>query len=164
MSIQKLLKDSNQIEKKQEMPKTLNTYLGTKGYTISKSELSTLQQHFIRNELNVKPFIQGSPIQSTITFPAYRESNNKLYVPRYFGEEHFGKPKQIKIPSGHDIDIKFDGELRDYQIPVIDKYLNYIKLIEQGGGLLDLPCAWGKTSAALYIISQLKKKNNRNCS
>jgi superfamily II DNA or RNA helicase len=158
MNVQKLIKDSNQIEKKQEMPKTLNTYLGTKGYTILKSELTNLQQYFIRNELNVKPFVQGSPVQSTNTFPAYRESNNKIYVPRYFGEEHFGKPKQIKIPNGEDIDIKFNGELRDYQIPVIEKYLNYIKTVEQGGGLLDLPCAWGKTSAALYIISQLKKK------
>ncbi len=38
------------------------------------------------------------------------------------------------------------------------KYLKYINNLEQGGGLLDLPCAWGKTSASLYIISQLKKK------
>jgi hypothetical protein len=26
------------------------------------------------------------------------------------------------------------------------------------GGLLELPCAWGKTSASLYILSRLKKK------
>lgn len=142
----------------EETPKTLNTYLGSKGYTILKSELSNYQQHFIRNELTVKPFIQGSPIATNTTFPAYRESNNKFYVPRYFGQEQFGMPKQIKIAKGDDINIQFNGTLRDYQIPVIDKYINYIKSVEQGGGLLDLPCAWGKTSAALYIVSQLKKK------
>jgi len=150
--------NNNAMMNIEEMPKTLNTYLGSKGYTILKSELTNYQQHFIRNELTVKPFIQGSPVATTTTFPVYRESNNKFYVPRYFGEEQFGKPKQLKIANGQDINIKFNGTLRDYQIPVIDKYLNYITSIEQGGGLLDLPCAWGKTSAALYIVSQLKKK------
>jgi superfamily II DNA or RNA helicase len=140
-----------------QVPK-LNTYLGQKGYTIMKSELTLNQAHFIRNELTVKPFIQGAPVQTTISYPAYRESNNKFYVPRYFGIEHFGLPNQIKIPEGDTIDLVFNGSLRDYQIPVINKYLNYIDNLEQGGGLLDLPCAWGKTSAALYIVSKLKKK------
>jgi superfamily II DNA or RNA helicase len=141
-----------------EMPKTLNTYLGQKGYTILKSELNTKEEHFIRNELTVKPFIKGSPIQSTISFPAYRESTNKFYLPIYFGIEHFGPIKQIKIPDGEQINLTFNGVLRDYQIPVIEKYLNHVKEKDWGGGLLDLPCAWGKTSAALYIVSQLKMK------
>ena len=139
-------------------PKELNTYLGSKGYTIPKCELSNSQQHFIRNELTVKPFVQGSPIVSTVTFPAYRESNNKFYVPKYFGIEHFGPFKKLKISQGENINLSFNGELRDYQIPVVEKFLKFIENKEDGGGLLDLPCAWGKTSAALYIISKLKKK------
>jgi superfamily II DNA or RNA helicase len=141
-----------------EIPKHLNTYLGPKGYTILKSELTNIQQHFIRNELTVKPFVQGAPVQTTVTYPAYRESQNKFYVPRYFGLEHFGPIKQMKISQGDVINLSFNGLLRDYQIPVIEKYLKHVNNLEQGGGLLDLPCAWGKTSAALYIVSQLKKK------
>jgi superfamily II DNA or RNA helicase len=140
------------------MPKTLNTYLGQKGYTILKNELNTQHEYFIRSQLTVKPYTPGSPIASTNSFPAYRESGNKFYVPRYFGEEHFGPPKQIKIPEGSNINIPFHGELRDYQQPVVDKYLNHVTSMSCGGGLLDLPCAWGKTSASLYIVSQLKKK------
>jgi len=142
----------------EEMPKTLNTYLGQKGYTILKNELNTQQEYFIRSQLTVKPHTPGSPIASTSSFPAYRESGNKFYVPRYFGEEHFGPPKTIKIPEGSNIDIPFHGELRDYQQPVVEKYLNHVTTKICGGGLLDLPCAWGKTSASLYIVSQLKKK------
>jgi superfamily II DNA or RNA helicase len=145
-------------EKSNEIPKHLNTYLGPKGYTILKSELNNIQQHFIRNELTVKPFVQGAPVQTTVMYPAYRESLNKFYVPRYFGLEHFGPIKQMKISQGDEINVPFNGLLRDYQIPVIEKYLNHVNNLEQGGGLLDLPCAWGKTSAALYIVSQLKKK------
>ena len=141
---------------KEEMPKTLNTYLGQKGYTILKSELNTQQEYFIRSQLTVKPHTPGSPIASVTSFPAYRESGNKFYVPRYFGEEHFGPPKMIKISEGSNINIPFNGELRDYQQPVVEKYLNHVT--SKGGGLLDLPCAWGKTSASLYIVSQLKKK------
>ena len=54
--------------------------------------------------------------------------------------------------------------MRDYQKPVVKKYLDYVTKNDTsggggfGGGLLELPCAWGKTSASLYIISQLKKK------
>ena len=141
-----------------EMPKNLNTYLGQKGYTILKNELNAKQEYFIRSHLTVKPYTPGSPIASTKTFPAYRESGNKFYVPRYFGQEHFGLPKSIKIPEGTNINVPFHGELRDYQKPVVEKYLHHITSNVSEGGLLDLPCAWGKTSASLYIVSQLKKK------
>ena len=56
-------------------------YLGQKGYTIYKSNLSPVEQQQIKNELTIKPFIQGAPPGSASTFPAYRESGNKLYVP-----------------------------------------------------------------------------------
>jgi superfamily II DNA or RNA helicase len=148
----------NKDEEDLEMPKTLNTYLGQKGYTILKNELNAKQQYFIRSQLMVKPYVPGSPINNTTSFPAYRESDNKFYVPRYFGEQYFGIAKSIKIPEGTNISIPFNGELRDYQKPVVDKYIEHITLNPYGGGLLDLPCAWGKTSASLYIVSQLKKK------
>ena len=151
-----------------EMPKTLNTYLGSKGYTIPKTELSLKQQYFIRSQLTVKPYVHGSPVAATSTFPAYRESENRFYVPRYFGEEYFGPPKLIKIKEGLDISVPFNGELRDYQAPIVQKFLAHVSnsssssssstMNSNSGGLLDLPCAWGKTSASLYIVSQLAKK------
>ena len=76
----------------------LNTYLGPKGYTLFKKELNPDQEKMIKTELTVKPFVQGSPANNTsVSFPAYRESPNKYYLPRYFGQTHFGPPKQIKV-------------------------------------------------------------------
>ncbi len=145
-------------EKNCETQKKLNTYLGQKGYTISKSELTPTQTEFIKKELTIKPFVMGSPTAAMTTYPAYRESSGKFYLPRYFGEAHFGTPKEIRISNGMDIDVPFNGELREYQKPVVEKYLNFVRSKETAGGLLELFCAWGKTSASLYIISQLKKK------
>ena len=135
-----------------------NTYLGNKGYTILKNELSIKHQLALKEMLMVKPYVPGSPVQVQKTFPAYRESDKKIYVPRYFGEEIFGQAKTVKISEGDDINLTFEGTLRDYQEPVVNKFISYVKNKNTLGGLLELPCAWGKTSASLYICSQLKKK------
>jgi superfamily II DNA or RNA helicase len=56
------------------------------------------------------------------------------------------------------IDLEFAGILRDYQEPVVNKFINHCLNTQCGGGLLELFCAWGKTSGSLYILSRLKKK------
>ena len=141
------------------MNNKINAYLGQKGYTISKNELTIEQQKQIRNDLTIKPYIHNSiGANENKTFPAYRESTNKLYVPHYYGIDKFGLPKEYKISDGISIDLKFNGILRDYQEPVVNKFIKHCTDLKCGGGLLELPCAWGKTSGSLYILSQLKKK------
>lgn len=130
-------------------------YLGKKGYSILKSNLTTKEQQFIRDELTVKAYIPKSPVQPE-PFSIYRESPNKFYVPRYFGVDTFGDFTENKIPTGDDIDIKFTGDLREYQINIVDKYINFVK--DSGGGLLDVDPGKGKTVMGLYIIAKLKKK------
>lgn len=137
---------------------TMKTYFGQKGYTLLKNELPIETQKQIRNELTIKPFVMGSPINDGKTFPVYRESSNKLYVPHYYGISKFGMPKEYKIPEGTDIHLEFNGQLRDYQEPVVNKFVQHCLNAKYGGGLLELYCAWGKTSASLHIITQLKKK------
>jgi superfamily II DNA or RNA helicase len=136
----------------------MNTYLGQKGYTIAKNELSIEKQVQIRNDLTIKPFVMGSPLNDTKSFPAYRESSNKFYVPHYYGIEHYGTPKQYKIGEGTDINLVFNGKLRENQEIVVNTYINHIDKVGYGGGLLELPCAYGKTVLSLNIISCLKKK------
>lgn len=141
------------------MENKIHTYLGQKGYTISKSQLSVEQEKKIRNDLTIKPFVMGSPMNNNQhTFPVYRESQNKMYVPHYYGIENFGLPQEYKVSEGVQIDLEFAGQLRDYQEPVVNKFIQHCITAGFGGGLLELPCAWGKTSGSLYILSKLKKK------
>jgi superfamily II DNA or RNA helicase len=136
-----------------EMPKTLSTYLGPKGYTIFKSELSESQLKFIKDSLTIRPCTPGMVTPATATFPAYRESTQKIYVPRYFGSTHFGPAKESKISEGDDIDVPFAGTLRDYQEDVVRAYR-----ASESGGLITLGCGQGKTVIGLNIVSVMKKK------
>ena len=52
--------------------------------------------------------------------------------------------------------IKFISELRDYQIPIVEKCITHIK--EFGGGQLSVPCGRGKTVMAIYIAHKLGLK------
>ena len=138
-----------------EIPQNIDTYLGPKGYTILKKDLSMRTQLYIKDKLTIKPHTPGAPISSGISFPCYRESNNKLYLPRYFGIELFGTPKRYNIPDSESINLEFNGTLRDYQIPVIEKTLAFLRDNPYSCGLLELYCAWGKTTGTLHLISNL---------
>ena len=137
------------------------TYLGQKGYSIFKECLDEKEQKWLRENLTVKPFVPKSPIQPP-TFPIYRESNNKFYIPRFFGNETYGDPDEMRLTEGTPINIAFDGDLRDYQKNIVATYMSSAKRSKDdklgGGGLLEIPCGRGKTVIALNIISQLKTK------
>lgn len=133
-------------------------YLGQKGYTIPKTDLTPEQQDLLKNTLMAKPMVNGVPTPASF-FPVYRESPNKFYVPRYFGEETFGQAATMKIPDGNDITVPFQGKMRDIQETVIQKYIDHVSVPNGGGGLLELFCGFGKTICALNIISRLSKKH-----
>ena len=73
------------MRKTNNLTTKIATYLGPKGYTLLKGELSDAQQQQIKTELTVKPYMPGAPVQVGSVYPVYRESSNKLYVPRYYG-------------------------------------------------------------------------------
>ena len=149
---------SNQQEVAKEL-KPVKAYLGYQGYSIFKDTLSVEDQHAIRKELMVHAHIPKSPIQPA-PFPVYRESQLKLYVPRYFGLERWGPNIENKLVAGHQIKLKFAGDLREYQQVIVEKYLNAATKVPAngGGGLLDVDPGKGKTVMALKIIEQLAVK------
>lgn len=138
-----------------EFPENIDTYLGPKGYTILKKDLPMRTQLYIKEQLTIRPYTPGAPVSLGNSFPCYRESSNKLYLPRYYGKELFGEPKRYSISDGEQINLQFNGTLRDYQIPVIDKTLSFLRNNLYSCGLLELYCAWGKTTGALHLISNL---------
>jgi superfamily II DNA or RNA helicase len=132
------------------------TYLGKKGYTIFKENLEIKEQELIRKELTISPYVPKNSLQKLISFPIYRESPKKFYVPRYYGIETYGDAEKDMLNDGDDINIHFKGELRDFQKPIVSAYIKAAH--EKGGGLLEIHTGAGKTVMGLNIISQLKKK------
>ena len=131
---------------------SVNKYLGPKGYSIRKDCLSIEEQIDVRDELTVKPFVPKNSMQQSNPFPIYRESRNKFYLPRFFGAKRFGDPTTSTIGDGEEIDLKFKGKLRPYQVPIVDTYVK--KADEIGGGLLEVAVGYGKTIMTLNIISK----------
>ena len=132
------------------------TYLGQRGYTIEKKNLTIQEQEHIRDCLTVTPFVPKSSLSRPTKFPVYRESPNKFYVPRFYGIDNFGKPSKTLNKETIDINVPFNGTLRPDQVPVVKSFIYHVK--QSGCGLLELYCGYGKTVCALYILSHLRKK------
>jgi len=144
-----------------------NSYLGKKGYTIPKSCLHMDDYEYLKKDLYMIPFTMGPSFGNSedSNFPIYRENTAKIYVPRFYGIKRYGLPDNSQLSEGEDIDIAFVKELRDYQTNVVNIYLKYVNTpismkSEQcgNGGILELPCGYGKTVLSLKIIAELKKK------
>ena len=138
----------------------MQNYLGQRGYSMYKNKIPLQEQIKIKEDLTVTPN-QTMPHIKQESFPIYRESTSKIYVPRFYGEQNFGILKENKLTKYETIDLKFEGEMRDYQNAIVSKYLNHLKTKEgnySGGGLLEIGCGKGKTVMALNIISKLKMK------
>jgi superfamily II DNA or RNA helicase len=136
------------------------TYVGQYGYTILKKNITEEQLANIKDDLTVKPCIPSAPkgAANKKIFYAFRYTPKKIFVPYYYGISKFGIPTETRLPEGEPIVADFSGELRPKQVPVVNAYMTHIKSDEKSGGLLELPCAFGKTCLAMYIISLLKTK------
>jgi len=131
-------------------------YLGRKGYSILKENLDISEQELIRKELKVTPFVPKSSPVKPQPFCVYRESQKKLYIPRFYGYKHYGQPPISKLPIGDKINIEFNGSLRSHQIEASTAFLKCAK--NEGCGLLELFCGAGKTVTALSILAELGVK------
>ena len=146
------------------------SYLGKKGYTISRELLSESEQEFLHKDLFVKPVSIGPSYglpgaEDEGAFPVYRENAKKIYIPRFYGLERYGLPDKSEITQGENINVNFPKPLRDYQDKIVDVYMKHISEsicensdIKGNGGILEVPCGRGKTVMALKIISLLQKK------
>ena len=89
-------------------------YIGNKGYTILKKNLSSDQEKRIKKELTITPFTLNAKLmfagQNSVSYTVYRENNNKIYVPQYYGRSIFGNTDDIRISEGSDINLTFNGE------------------------------------------------------
>lgn len=135
-----------------------------RGYVIQKSSLSADQLAALKYDLSIAPkenhVMKMSKKSSENLIIVYRENEQKIYIPRFYGIQHYGEPDTSDLCPGHDIDVSFTQTLRDYQEKIINVYMDHVRLGVGGGGggILEVPCGAGKTIMALNICSRLKKK------
>lgn len=146
----------------------MSKVLGRRGYVIRKEALSPDEILKIKDELT---FMNGEEFNTFSKakpekFPIYAENTAKLYLPRAYGLEKFGEPDSLNFPSNDisPLDVKdieqsftFKGSLRDYQKEAVAKTMERFKTT-LGGGIISMPCGFGKTRTTIYIIHKLKNE------
>lgn len=149
---QKIILDTNI----QDILSKNGSVLSKNGYVISKKTLTKSQLDKIKQELNVKPKIDDSYGVNPESFTVYKEDDDNIIIPKYYGIKKFGKPVETYDLTNSKVDFEFSGKLRGTQVDVAKAVLE--KLQSKGGGLLQLHTGYGKTTMAIYIASVLKLK------
>ena len=139
--------------------------LSKNGYGILKSELDEYKLESIRKDLTMTPKVnfdignsKNKSSKEDLTFQLYSENEKRIYIPRYYGFQKYGAPSLCKLTSGKDININFIGNLRETQQEPINNFLKAARDPLKMGGIISVPCGFGKTIMSLYIACQLKKK------
>lgn len=125
----------------------MNNNLSIRGYSILKSNIDNKKLEEIRDELTVKAYIPEGYGTESKSFKIYLEGPTKIYVPKYYGLINFGIPKNIKYNEPVKINLLFNGVLRQEQQEPINKFLDACNDPLRMGGILNLPCGYGKCLA-----------------
>jgi superfamily II DNA or RNA helicase len=135
----------------------MNIIINKDGYIIPKINKYDDIIKKIRTELEVQPHITFNlPNIKPNKFKVYKEYDNYIVIPKFYGIKNIGKPDKIYDYNGENINIDFKGNLREHQEEIITHIEPYIH--NNHGGVLCLPCASGKTVLSLYLISKYKVK------
>jgi len=145
-----------------KVPKKPKTILTQRGYAIVKKNFDYKDIANCKKDLMVKPFVNNNYGAKVDSYPIFLESSKKLYLPKHYGFKHFGEPQCVKLTKGSEIALEFKGTLRPKQIPVVKAFLYTCKkgpfIDKSNGGIISVPCGWGKTIMALNIIAELSRK------
>ena len=131
----------------------MSLYITTNGSYVLKKTIKD-QLEIIKKELNILPKITSDfAIEKNEPFDIFAETSDKLFIPKFYGLKKFTNIISSVKPC-NPLDLKFKGELRDYQKDIVNIVLPKIK--KDGGGLLSVPTGRGKTVLGIYLATILK--------
>ena len=111
----------------------------------------------IKKELTVRAVENAIGFQPP-SFKVFRPTTDgKLVVPSYYGLEKFGRPSEdARLPCVRCESINFVGKLRDATRQNEAFNSGTQAFSQKGGGVLSLPCGYGKSTMALAFAAHLK--------
>ena len=134
----------------------LNTSLTNNGYGIIKKD-NDLIIYNIKKDLTLT--IEDDFNNVNKKYIIYSESSVKLYIPKYYGLQLYKIPKINKLNCYETRpNLIFDGKLRENQIEPIENYIKAALDPLKMGGIISVPCGFGKTIMAIYICCYFKRK------
>ena len=134
--------------------------LSFNGYGVAKKNNEVLIKQ-LQKELTMNPIINFSMTNDSNqkTFKIYTENDKRLYVPRYYGLQKFGTPDKCTLSDGIQCDnMVFKGTLRDQQLEPVNNFIKAASDSSKRGGIISVPCGFGKTIMSVYIACHFQKK------
>lgn len=146
--------------KKTRPPKSALT---NRGFSVLKSEYTDQQLGRWKEALTVRPFVNSDYGPPPPSFKVFLESPRKLYFPKHYAVHKVGEPEHVKHCEGEECEFEFAGEMRKAQLPVIKAFLDSCDTDQpyqkaSRGGIISVPCGFGKTVLALYLAARLGRK------
>lgn len=138
--------------------------ISSRGYWVLKAEIGAAAEAELKRDLTMTPKATGgvgggTKQQDGVEFPLWLESASKLYLPKYYGLRRYGvlPPASVKLDPGTPLDpgVAFACHLREEQRVPIAAFLEAARDPARMGGILSLPCGFGKTVMALHLIAEL---------
>jgi superfamily II DNA or RNA helicase len=137
------------------MHKTLNRM----GYIIDKTKITEQQDLEIRKELEIKPFVIPSMTDIVKVKPInlLKDSPKYYVLPRHYGVKKFGQPEKIQFGIGkqHHVSVDVRAKIQPHQKLAYKQSVEMFKTA--GGGILCLPCGYGKTVLGIILALKLLK-------
>lgn len=119
----------------------MNNILTKQGYVINK-KLNRDKLNEVIQELTVSPQNNFNKNIIPESFKVYIENDESLIIPKFYGIKKFGLPVQNCENEGLQVDLKFNGKLKEKQIDIMNKTMPEFN--KNNGGLLCLGCGEGK--------------------
>lgn len=135
----------------------MTTILSHNGYGVVKGDIE--QTIKIKEELTMTPSVNFSLSSEQKSFPIYKESDKRIYVPRYYGLQKYGIPDKCTISEGTSCEnLIFEGTLREQQMEPVNNFIKAACDPLKRGGIISVPCGFGKTIMSVYLACHFKKK------
>ena len=126
-------------------------------YTRKKNMLTELELGRIRCDLTMQPMDGGFGGQTPEPYLAFVEDEDIISVPRFYGTTRWGPPHVNETVIGHTLTAGFVGDLNQIQEIAVRTTVETLQATPHGG-ILVLPCGYGKTVCAINIMSRIQRR------
>lgn len=142
-----------------QTPAHYHKCLGKFGYLVRKCDLTPEDEADIKRDLTVVTTVLPAykDFQKPKTYHIYNHSANLYYLPRFYGIRRFGDPEYTTLTAGTPIKVTCSMTSLAHQasaIAKLDAIFDGTKELGDGG-VLSLPCGYGKTFCAIRTMCRL---------
>ena len=133
--------------------------LGKYGYAINKNTLSPEQEKKIKADLTVTTEVLPAykDFQKPKIYKIYYHNKSQYFLPRFYGLEEYGQPEFNGLNDGVPINVVCPQEPLPHQGVALKKLFRIFDGKKElgDGGVLQLPCGYGKTYCAIKTLCHL---------